>query len=43
MNDLKRSSVPGYPLAAEIAMVYTAPGRQGPSHDLAGKRLWRAI
>jgi hypothetical protein len=24
LNDLKRSSVPGYPLAAEIAMVYTA-------------------
>jgi TolB-like protein/DNA-binding winged helix-turn-helix (wHTH) protein/Flp pilus assembly protein TadD len=26
LNDLKRSSVPGYPLAAEIAMVYTALG-----------------
>jgi Flp pilus assembly protein TadD len=26
LNDLKRSSVPGYPLAAEIAMIYTALG-----------------
>jgi TolB-like protein/DNA-binding winged helix-turn-helix (wHTH) protein/Flp pilus assembly protein TadD len=26
LNDLKRSSVPGYPLAPEIAMVYTALG-----------------
>ena len=26
LNDLKRSSVPGYPPAAEIAMVYTALG-----------------
>jgi TolB-like protein/DNA-binding winged helix-turn-helix (wHTH) protein/Flp pilus assembly protein TadD len=26
LNDLKLSSVPGYPLAAEIAMVYTALG-----------------
>jgi TolB-like protein/DNA-binding winged helix-turn-helix (wHTH) protein/Flp pilus assembly protein TadD len=26
LNDLKTSSVPGYPLAAEVAMVYTALG-----------------
>ena len=26
LNDLKLSSVPGFPLAAEIAMVYTALG-----------------
>jgi predicted Zn-dependent protease len=33
LNDLKRSSVPGYPLAAEIAMVYTALGDK--DHDSA--------